>query len=133
MQFYQQLLKGTGKTFLSPLPSFARVQAACSSHREQADDHHDFFIASRKLILSVEGPDPALCESINKMWHPQPQPYHPVPECTVSLLFTLPSEKPALFSNLTPIFEHYDLVTKTNTVLFHWITLVGGKHGVLDT
>lgn len=46
------------------------------------------FIALRRLILSVEGPDPALHAAINKMWHPHTQPHHPAcPVCTVSLFF----------------------------------------------
>ncbi len=44
----------------------------------QVDNHRDFFIAPRKLILSVEGPDPALHAAINKMWHSHTQPYRPL-------------------------------------------------------
>lgn len=39
------------------------------------------FTALRKLILSVEGPDPALHAAINKMWHPHTQPCHPSLSC----------------------------------------------------
>lgn len=61
------------------------------SHHKWTHNHHDlfFFIAWRKLAVSVEGPDPALHAAVNKMWHRQSQPGLAVCSvCTVSLLLT---------------------------------------------